>query len=134
MEQISRHFRRSFHDASVSHSSLARAIPRASAPISAEFPPLISVACTWIHDNREGHQLATGIKRRSDGSRQTPKAEEFASARGAGTNPRAAWQWPRSAVGRVGSPARSSRRAEGVRGANEGTPYDALLTWQEATR
>lgn len=134
MEQISRNFRRSFHDASVSHSSLAHAIPRASAPFATEFSPLISIAYARIHDNREGHQRATGIRRRNDGSRQKPKAEEFASARGAGTNPRAAWRWPRSAVGRAGSPARSSCRAEGVRGANEGTPHDALLTWQETTR
>jgi hypothetical protein len=86
MEQVSRHFRRSFHDASVSYSSLAHATLRATAPFSAEYPPLISVAYTWIHDNRESHQLATDIKRRNDGSRQTPKAEEFASARRAGTD------------------------------------------------
>ena len=49
MEQVSRHFSRSFHDASVFCSSLEHAMPRASAPFSAEYSPLISVAYTWIH-------------------------------------------------------------------------------------
>lgn len=132
MEQVSRHFRRSFHDASVSYSSLAHATLRATAPFSAEYPPLISVAYTWIHDNRESHQLATDIKRRNDGSRQTPKAEEFASARRAGTDSRASRRWSRPAPGRVGSPARPSCRARGFRGADEGTPHDALLMSQES--
>ncbi|NJL50211.1 MAG: hypothetical protein HC909_00290 [Blastochloris sp.] len=77
-------------------------------PIPAEYSPLISVVYLSPGSNREGRQLATGIKRRNDGSRQTPKAEEFASARRAGTDPCAAWRWSRSAAGRVGSSARPS--------------------------
>lgn len=104
------------------------------APIVAEYSPLISVAYTSAYANPKANLLLIGFERRNDELWQSPKAEESASACRAGTDPGAAWRWPRSAVGRAGSPARPSRRAGGVRGGNEGTPHNALLTWQEDTR
>ena len=128
---VSQKRRRSFCYASVYRSSLTRSALRNPISFVAEYSPLISVAYTWLHNNREGHQLATDIKWRDDEPQQSAKAKERASARTAGTDARALRRWPRPALGRVGSLARPSCRARSVRGADEGTPHDALLMSQE---
>ena len=131
MEQVSRHFSRSFHAASVFCSSLEHAMPRASAPFSAEYSPLISVAYTWIHKDRETHQLATDIKRRDDGSQKPPKADERASAHRAGADARAAWRRLRPTLDRAGTVARPASCTGDLRGTDERAPHAALLTSQE---
>ncbi|WP_408903803.1 hypothetical protein [Rhodopila sp.] len=57
IEPLVRHFRRSFYDATVPCSSPTHAMPRATTPFSAEYSPSISVAYTWIRDNREAISL-----------------------------------------------------------------------------
>lgn len=118
-------------------SSTARHVPRSFARArqtgmnTAEYSPLITVAYTSIRANREVDHLAIGFKRRNDGPRQTPKAEERAPARRAGIDARSAWRRFRPAPDRAGSPARTPGRARGLRGTDERAPHAALLTSQE---
>jgi len=101
-------------------------------PDVAEYSPLIAVAYTSVHANLEADLLSIGFERRNDEFWQPPKAKEYASAQRAGIDAFAPWRRSGPASGRAGSPARPPRRAGSVRGADEGTPNDALLMSQES--
>lgn len=107
-------------------------LARQRRPGSTDYSPLISVAYTSLHGDPEADQLAIGFERRNDEFRQPPKAKEHASAQRARIDALAPWRQSGPAPSRVGSSSRPPRRAGSVRGADKGTPNDALLIPQES--
>ena len=108
-----------------------RAAARCNGTESAKYSPSIPVAYLLFHSKREVDRLAIGFEWRNHEPRQTPTAQECSSGYGTRTDACAAWRWRRPAPGRVGSPPRPSCSTGTVRGTDEGTPHDALLSLQE---